>query len=97
MANRTVRRRPTKKRGASDQLKPTPRGVEIGARIKALREARGLTQQALAWQCGITMQMVWRYEHGASIAKADTLAKLADALNTTIQVLLGSAATGNAA
>jgi transcriptional regulator with XRE-family HTH domain len=55
----------------------------LGARIKALREARGLTLQDLADLCGVTRQAVQQWESGATAdIKLDPFLRLAKALAT---------------
>jgi transcriptional regulator with XRE-family HTH domain len=63
----------------------------FGGRIKELRKAHGWTQKQLASQLEIRFQLLNKYEGGQHSPPAETLVKLADALNTTIDYLL----TGN--
>jgi transcriptional regulator with XRE-family HTH domain len=49
---------------------------EIGPRIRAHREAAGLSQEALAAQLGITQQQLGRYEAGTSTISAAMLAQI---------------------
>lgn len=53
--------------------------MTTGARIKAARDKRGLTQQQLADAIGAKQNEVSRWEAG-STPRADTAVKLADAL-----------------
>ena len=43
------------------------------SRIKSLREKRGLIQELLAAELGITQQMLSKYERDISIIKVDVL------------------------
>ena len=76
-------------------MKPKPRSVLIEDRtvydladrllagvnpLKAWREYRQLTLQALAERCDVTRQMLSMIEHGKAKTSADLLAKLAAAL-----------------
>ena len=58
-------------------------------RIKSLREKRGLIQELLATELGITQQMLSKYERDISIIKVDVLKKLAGYFNVTTDYLLG--------
>ena len=58
-------------------------------RIKRLREKRGLIQELLAAELGITQQMLSKYERDSSIIKVDVLKKLAVFFNVTTDYLLG--------
>ena len=58
-------------------------------RIKNLREKRGLIQELLAAELGITQQMLSKYERDSSIIKFDVLKKLAEYFNVTTDYLLG--------
>jgi len=54
----------------------------VGGRIREIREARGLTLDALAAKCGIAKPNLSRLEHGKVTPKFDTLTKIAAALKT---------------
>ena len=58
-------------------------------RIKSLREKRGLIQELLATELGITQQMLSKYERDSSIIKVDVLKRLAGYFNVTTDYLLG--------
>lgn len=53
---------------------------EIGGRIKALREARGMDQQTLAWHVGVTRSSISAYECGTRCPKMRHVDAMADAL-----------------
>lgn len=59
------------------------------SRIKSLREKRGLIQERLATELGITQQMLSKYEKNTDIIKVDILKKLAKYFNVTTDYLLG--------
>lgn len=59
------------------------------SRIKYLREKRGLIQEILASELGITQQMLSKYERDITIIKIDILIKLAKYFNVTTDYLLG--------
>ena len=55
------------------------------SRIKELRKKRGLMQQRLASELGITQQMLSKYERDVTLIKVDVLKKIAKPwMNTTI-------------
>lgn len=54
---------------------------EIGAKIKAAREKKNLTQAQLAEKIGVSNVFISQLESGAKRASADNLAKLARTLN----------------
>lgn len=58
-------------------------------RLKNLRKNRGLIQEILAAEVGITQQMLSRYEKDISIIKVDILKKFAEYFNVTTDYLLG--------
>ena len=59
------------------------------SRIKVLREKRGLIQEILAAEMGITQQMLSKYERDITTIKVDVLKKLAEYFNVTTDYLLG--------
>lgn len=60
----------------------------IAANIKALRTARGLTQDALAAQLHVTRQAVSNWENGKAQPDIETLKKLSQALNVPAEMLI---------
>ncbi len=67
-----------------------PQPTEFGRRLKEVRELRGFTQSELAAGAKIKPVMVSHFETGArGHASADTLVKLANALQVSIDYLLG--------
>lgn len=59
------------------------------SRIKQLRETRGLIQEILAAELGITQQMLSKYERDVTLIKVDILKKIATYFNVTTDYLLG--------
>ena len=59
------------------------------SRIKILREKRGIIQEILAAELGITQQMLSKYEKDETIIKVDILKNLAEYFNVTTDYLLG--------
>ncbi|MDR1532117.1 MAG: helix-turn-helix transcriptional regulator [Clostridiales bacterium] len=58
--------------------------------LKALREARGISQQKLADQIGTNQQNIHRYEHGFYEPDIRTLTQLAEFFDTSIDYLVGA-------
>lgn len=61
----------------------------IGKRVRELRVKMGLSQQELGNAIGVTKVSVCGYESGTRIPNLEKLAKLADALHTSTDYLLG--------
>ena len=59
------------------------------SRIKQLREKRGLIQEILAAELGITQQLLSKYERDITLIKEDILKKIAIYFNVTTDYLLG--------
>lgn len=59
------------------------------SRIKQLREKRGLIQEILAAELGITQQMLSKYERDVTFIKVDILKKITVYFNVTTDYLLG--------
>lgn len=59
------------------------------SRIKQLRENRGLIQEILAAELGITQQRLSKYERDILCIKVDVLMKIAEYFNVTTDYLLG--------
>lgn len=60
-----------------------------GDRIRAAREARGLSQRNLARVLGIGINQINRYEVGANDPAASAIAKIATELKVSADYLLG--------
>ena len=58
------------------------------SRIKMLREKRGLIQELLAVEIGVTQQMLSKYEKDITIIKVDVLKRIAEYFNVTTDYLL---------
>ena len=64
----------------------------LNENIKALRKAKGLSQEELAIKLNVVRQTVSKWEKALSVPDAGMLIKIADALDTTVNVLLGEEA-----
>lgn len=58
-------------------------------RLKALREERGMDQEALAKASGVSKGSIARYEIGMNVPRADIVVALARALCCSCDVLIG--------
>lgn len=64
---------------------------QVGARLKQLRTARRLTQEALAERAGLSYKFIGEVERGRGNPTLTTLGALSDALGVGIVDLLGIA------
>lgn len=62
-------------------------------KIKELREARGLTQEYLAQQLGVTQGTVANWETGARTPSLTNLVRVADILGVSLDEVMGRTAT----
>lgn len=60
----------------------------FGSRVKEMRKNRHWTQKELANRVDVRFQLLNKYEGGQHIPPADTLIRLAKALDTTVDYLL---------
>ena len=61
----------------------------FGENLKAVRKAKGYTQEELAIKLNVVRQTVSKWEKGLSVPDADVLSKIADVLDTKVSLLLG--------
>lgn len=60
----------------------------MATNIKSLRKKRGMTLRGLAEKVGVTAQCISNYESGIRIVDLPTAAKIAAALNCTVDDLI---------
>ena len=60
----------------------------LGNRIRQLRLAKGLSQEALAFQCSCYASHIGQIERGEGNPSLDTLCRIADGLDLTVSELL---------
>lgn len=58
-------------------------------RLKSLRFQNGVTQKAIAEGIGVTPVSVQRFEYGTAKPKLDTVIKIADFFNVSLDYLIG--------
>ena len=68
--------------------------MTLGTIIQTKRAQRGLSQEQLAEQVGVSRQAVSKWEVGDAIPDTDKLVPLARALGITVDELLGNAPEG---
>lgn len=57
--------------------------------LKSLRKAKGLSQKELAIKLSVVRQTVSKWENGISVPDAEMLIKIAEVLDSTVNILLG--------
>ncbi|HEX8569707.1 MAG TPA: helix-turn-helix transcriptional regulator [Caulobacteraceae bacterium] len=75
---------------ASDR-RPDPFDVQVGARVRTVRKARGISQSDLAGAAGITFQQVQKYERGTNRISASMLQRISRHIGAPMSELLGEA------
>ncbi len=63
--------------------------MSVGIKIKEIRKRIGITQERLADLIGVSLMTVRRWEWGNTSPSASMLPKLAEALNTSVEYLMG--------
>ena len=61
--------------------------------LKAMRKAKGYTQEELAIKINVVRQTVSKWEKGLSVPDADVLSQIAEVLDTKVSDLLGGTIT----
>jgi transcriptional regulator with XRE-family HTH domain len=74
----------------SDSSSPPPARPRIGVRLRAARELRGWTREALAYHAGVSWAAIAQIESGRRVdVRLNTLDALASALEVSVDFLLG--------
>jgi transcriptional regulator with XRE-family HTH domain len=68
---------------------PSPDIASLPERLKELREARGLTQTRMAGLLGVSLRVYHRWENGHAMPHFDTVVKIADLLQVSLDELAG--------
>lgn len=84
-------------RTTKDQIRIDPDSVRVGATIKALREARGLTQEQLARRAQLSRPYLANVEVGRKRLSVRAAARVAAALAVPQIALIAPEAGGEAA
>ena len=75
----------------------TPLRKRFGLRVKTLRLATGLSQEAFADRCGFARSYMSRIERGGANPSLDAIETLADALGIEVATLFANQAAGSSA
>jgi transcriptional regulator with XRE-family HTH domain len=67
---------------------PHPVDIDVGKRVRKLREVLGITQEQLADHLGISFQQVQKYEKGTNRISASRLVAIAGKLGVSAGSLL---------
>jgi transcriptional regulator with XRE-family HTH domain len=67
---------------------PDPLDVALGGAIRLRRRSIGLSQDALAEQCGVSFQQIQKYENGANRISFSRLVQISRALECRLADLL---------
>ena len=63
--------------------------MNTGKTITALRDKKGWSQAELADNSGVSRVMIGKYERGEAVPSIDAAKKIADALNVSLDFLVG--------
>ena len=67
---------------------PDPMDIALGAAVRIRRRTLGISQEALADQCGVSFQQIQKYENGANRISFSRLVQIARALNCRVVDLM---------
>ena len=76
------------KRISEPLLRSDNRGMLTGAKLRAIRALRGISQAELAHLAGISTVSVATFETGRSDMKVSTVVKLCDALGVQVRYII---------
>ena len=65
----------------------------LNENIKAIRRAKGLSQEELSIKLHVVRQTISKWEQGRSVPDSDMLLALSEALETPVSTLLGETVT----
>jgi len=67
---------------------PDPMDIALGAAVRIRRRSLGISQEALAEQCGVSFQQIQKYENGANRISFSRLVQIARALRCRVVDLM---------
>ena len=67
---------------------PDPMDIALGAAVRIRRKTLGISQEALAEQCGVSFQQIQKYENGANRISFSRLVQIARALKCRVVDLM---------
>lgn len=71
------------------------RELPVGERIRIMRVSKGISQEAIAYELGISQAAFSKMERGETQVRVDTLRHIAKFLGVTLQELLPEPMEGN--
>jgi transcriptional regulator with XRE-family HTH domain len=77
--------------------RPDPLDIEVGQRVRTFRLQKGLSQETLGDQLGLTFQQVQKYEKGTNRVSAGRLQRIANVLGIPVSDFFTSHREGEAA
>jgi transcriptional regulator with XRE-family HTH domain len=72
---------------------PDPKDVEVGRRVRAFRLNKGLSQEKLGDELGITFQQVQKYEKGVNRIGAGRLQRISEILGVPVSEFFATGAS----
>ncbi len=72
----------------SSTKSPDPMDIALGAAVRIRRRTIGMSQEALAEQCGVSFQQIQKYENGANRISFSRLVQIARALRCQVTDLM---------
>lgn len=67
---------------------PEPMDIALGAAVRIRRRTIGMSQEALAEQCGVSFQQIQKYENGANRISFSRLVQISKALRCRVTDLM---------
>lgn len=67
---------------------PDPMDIALGAAVRIRRKTLGVSQEALAEQCGVSFQQIQKYENGTNRISFSRLVQIARALRCRVVDLM---------
>ncbi|WP_053251405.1 helix-turn-helix domain-containing protein [Ensifer adhaerens] len=64
--------------------------LQIGERLRAIRQTRGLSQEKVATALGLTFQQLQKYERGTNRISVPTLIQICEVLNAHPMEIIGN-------
>lgn len=80
--------------GEKGSRRPNPIDIHVGSRVRLQRMLRGISQERLGEQLGLTFQQIQKYEKGVNRIGASRLFDLANVLGVPVQFFYDEAPAG---
>jgi len=69
--------------------------MSLGKNLKRARKERGMTQMQLALEIGTSLSLVSKYESGKTVPRITAAARIAEALDISLDELIGTESSEN--